>query len=274
MVTDAIDLSTVQIHNSHDVRGWPITATLSQLQFRPTGVHVEHSKRNGDGCWPNFRPAGWDGDLQYTLWIFLNLNGQWHGCGGIQFWQSCDQNGGAPEKFAQDWYYDVNRWGPMTGHQPVPGERVGFMVSAGDSRGEGMHPVSERSQVIAIGFPNSGDVWDLPVVVDPPVPEPPAPIPDPPTPIPVPSPPTPSLPPNSLATILTGILSAFQSINAKLDRCATHADVVALQAELEKQGQAIVVAISNLTPVIGHTDTSVAGNPLDALNTLAKLIKR
>ena len=70
-MSDGIDLSTVQIHNSHDVKSWPATATITKLEFRPTGVHVEHTRNHGPASWPNFRPPGWDGDLQYTLWIFL-----------------------------------------------------------------------------------------------------------------------------------------------------------------------------------------------------------
>ena len=119
-MSDGIDLSTVQIHNSHDVKSWPATATITKLEFRPTGVHVEHTRNHGAGSWPNFRPPGWDGDLQYTLWIFLNITGTWHGSGCIQFWQSCDQNGGPPEEFAKNWYYAADRWAPMTGYQPRP----------------------------------------------------------------------------------------------------------------------------------------------------------
>jgi hypothetical protein len=158
-MSDGIDLSTVQIHNSHDVRNWPATATISKLEFRPTGVHVEHTKNQGPGCWPNFRPAGWDGDLQYTLWIFLQISGGWHGSGCIQFWQSCDQNGGPPEEFAKNWYYAADRWAPMTGHQPALGELVGFMVTAGDARNSGAQSLQERSNLITMPFPASGVVY-------------------------------------------------------------------------------------------------------------------
>lgn len=171
-----IDLSTVTILNSHDVRTWPATAQLTKLEFRPSGVHVEHTKVTGPGSWPNFRPAGWDGDLQYTLWIFLNIGGRWYGSGCIQFWQSCDQNGGPPEQFAANWYYAADRWAPMTGHQPQPGEMVGFMVSAGDARNNGQQSVQERSNLVVMPFPRSGDLYiSTPTPVDPPVdpPQPP-----------------------------------------------------------------------------------------------------
>lgn len=171
----SIDLGGVVIHNSPDVRGWPQTATITRLQFRPTGVHVEHTKNQGDGAWPNFRPAGWDGDLQYTLWIFLWIAGAWHGSGCIQFWQSCDQNGGPPEEFAKNWYYAADRWAPMTGHQPALGELVGFMVTAGDARNDGAQSVQERSDVVCLPFPASNDAYVAPTPETPPPPPPPPP---------------------------------------------------------------------------------------------------
>lgn len=178
---DGLDISTAQIRNSHDVRTWPATATITKLEFRPTGVHVEHTKNLGPGAWPNFRPPKWDGDLQYTLWIFLNING-WQGSGCIEYWQSCDQNGGPPEQFARNWYYAADRWGPMTGHQPEPGEMVGFMVSAGDARNSGAQSVQERSNIVLMPFPSSGGVYFAPNAETDPVPQPapdPSPQPDP-----------------------------------------------------------------------------------------------
>lgn len=172
LIKDGIDLSTVQVHNSPNVKDWPATSTITKIDFRPSGVHVEHTKNQGSGAWPNFRPPGWDGDLQYTLWIFLNIGGQWHGSGCIQFWQSCDQNGGPPEQFARNWYYAADRWAPMTGYQPTQGEPVGFMVTAGDARNNGVQSVRERSNVVLMPFPVSGGSY---TDTNPPPPPPPPP---------------------------------------------------------------------------------------------------
>lgn len=211
---DAIDIGSVQIHNSHDVRGWPVSATITKLEFRPTGVHVEHTKNQGAGAWPNFRPPSWEGDLQYTLWIFLQISGQWHGSGCIEYWQSCDQNGGPPEEFAKNWYYAADRWAPMTGHQPAPGEFVGFMVSAGDARNNGAQSVQERSNIVVVPFPSSGWVYNKPA--DEPVPEP---IPEP---IPVPLPPVPS-DPNPLAVKLAELYDLY---NSQTDRLKAVEDAI------------------------------------------------
>lgn len=184
-MTDGLDLANAHIHNSPDVRGWPATATITRLDFRASGVHVEHTRNLGPSAWPNFRPPGWDGDLQYTLWIFLHIAGEWHGSGCIQYWQACDQNGGPPEEFAKNWYYAEDRWGVMTGHQPARGELVGFMVTAGDARNSGVQSVQERSYVAVMPFPESGNTYyqQMPITpIDPPTPDPlppPPPVPDP-----------------------------------------------------------------------------------------------
>lgn len=151
---DALNLYQVTILNSpSDVASWPATSTITRLDLTPAGAHVEHTKAC---CWPDFTPPGWSGPLQYTLWILLNINGRWYGSGCIEFWRGRDFGGGPPSQYAQNWYYDPARWAPMTGHQPAPGEQVGFMVTAGDARNNGAISVRERSQVVLVPFPGGG----------------------------------------------------------------------------------------------------------------------
>jgi hypothetical protein len=83
----------------------------------------------------------------------LNINGRWYASGCIEFWNGLDRNGGPPGLYAQNWYFDAARWGPMTGHQPAPGEQVGFLVTAGDARNNRGTAVKERSNVVVISFP-------------------------------------------------------------------------------------------------------------------------
>ena len=180
---DAIDFSAVTILNSPDVRDWPVTATITKLALNGAGVHVEFTKRDGPNSWPDV-PFGAPGDsLQYTLWIVLAIDGRWYASGCIEFWRGLDRNGGPPSKYAENWYYDANRWRPMTGHQPDVGEKVGFLVTAGDARNNGRSIVQERSNVVLVSFPS--DVgWTYTFEADPapapaPAPPPPAPIPDP-----------------------------------------------------------------------------------------------
>jgi len=159
VVVDAkpIDLSKAKVLNSpDDVATWAETAKITGFDMDMNGVRIDFTKRDGGGSWPDV-PFGQPGDsLEYTLWIVIEINGQWYTSGCIQYWRGLDRNGGPPSGYAANWYYDPNRWGPMTTHQPVVGERVGFFVTAGNARNVTDHSgsqVFERSNVITIPFP-------------------------------------------------------------------------------------------------------------------------
>jgi hypothetical protein len=158
---DVIDLTQATVHNSPaDIASWPATAKITELDLTPTGVHVEFTKKDGAGSWPDV-PAFGPGpghDLEYTLWIVIKINGQWHTSGCMQYWRNDPLNGGPPSQYAQNWYYDPIRWGPMTGYQPAVGEMVGFFVAAGNERNVTVPDptqilVEERSNVVLVPFP-------------------------------------------------------------------------------------------------------------------------
>ena len=149
---DAINLNTVIVHNSPNPTAWAVTTTLQRLDLMPSGAHPVFDKQ---GSWPEVVPPGWSGGLQYTLWIVLKINGQWHASGCIEFWRGLYENGGPVSQYAMNWYYDPIRWAPMSGHQPSPGEQVGFFVTAGDARNNGPNSVNERSNVVMVSFPSA-----------------------------------------------------------------------------------------------------------------------
>jgi hypothetical protein len=150
---DGINLNTATIHNSPgDVANWRVTTTLSRLDLLPSGAHVVFDKQSS---WPEVVPPGWSGGLQYTLWIVLKINGQWHASGCIEYWRGLYENGGPVSQYALNWYFDAIRWGPMTGHQPATGEQVGFLVTSGDARNNGPSSVKERSNVVLVSFPSA-----------------------------------------------------------------------------------------------------------------------
>jgi hypothetical protein len=68
---DAIDLhqATISGGSPGDVANWPVTARLTVLDFQASGVAVQFTKKDGPGRWPDVVPPGWDGALQYTLWM-------------------------------------------------------------------------------------------------------------------------------------------------------------------------------------------------------------
>jgi hypothetical protein len=159
---DALNLGLATIQNSpRDVASWPATAAITSLDLGNNGAHIEFTKKNGPGSWPDV-PFLTPGEyLQYTLWIVLNINGQLYASGCVQFWRGLDRNGGAPSQYGQNWYYDPARWGPMAGYQPANGEAVGFFVTAGDARNNGNAVVKERSNVVVVPFPSGGGVFSF-----------------------------------------------------------------------------------------------------------------
>ncbi len=152
---DAFNLGAAVVHSSPaGVASWPVTTTIKSLSFRTDGVAVEFSKKSGPGRWPDVRPPGWSGPLQYTLWIAMNIGGTWHTCSPIEYWYGLVANGGnvtINNQIAVNWTYYC---GPMK-RQPQPGEQVGFFVTAGDQRLKDIFIVHERSNVVVVPFPES-----------------------------------------------------------------------------------------------------------------------
>lgn len=108
-----------------------------------------------------------------TLWIFLKINGQWYATGAERL-RKYQVNGDKPEAdpnegglstlVGQGWLYDENRWREMTGHNPQPGEHVGFMVAAGSTRSDNLTPVKERTNVIEVVWPGPNGAMPFNVV--------------------------------------------------------------------------------------------------------------
>ncbi len=116
-------------------------------------MHLVFDKQTGTARWPDYN-AGSVGLVQYTLWMFENIGGQWYGSGGIRYGSADYQQGGAPSSFGVNWFYDPTRWGVMANRQPAVGELVGFMVSAGDARDSDGTNVQERSNLVVVPFPD------------------------------------------------------------------------------------------------------------------------
>jgi hypothetical protein len=180
VITDALDLATVQILASPDVHNWPVTAAITRLEFLPADVRVSFTKQDGPDRWPDAVTPGWDGPLQYTLWVVLQAGGQLRTCGCIQFWHGREGVGGPFSNGAKDWWFRVPE---MKDVQPKAGDQVGFFVTAGDARlRTAPTSVHERSNIVTVRIPaNDTGVFTFPVSA------PPVPVPDP-TPVAVPTP--------------------------------------------------------------------------------------
>ena len=158
-----LDLRGATILNSPlNLGNWPITTKITSLDMNQGGVAVEFSKASGPGRWPDVYPPGWDEPLQYTLGMCLNISSRWHCSAAIQFWHGLDRSGGPPSQYINNWFYALDRWGPMSTHRLSPGETIGFFVCAGDCRNDttgAKSPVKERSNVVLVPFGNAGGTF-------------------------------------------------------------------------------------------------------------------
>jgi hypothetical protein len=153
--TVPFDLNSATLLSSTDVKSWPETTTLD-VNMTATDVIFNFDKRDGASRWPDeFGDPEFAPDpIQYTMWLFLNINGQWNGAGVLV--RYFDQNNSGNNIF--DWicneYYDAGRWAPMTGHKIAHGEEIGFMVTSGDARSPILYEeLQERSNVFLVNAP-------------------------------------------------------------------------------------------------------------------------
>ncbi|MCC7416681.1 MAG: hypothetical protein IT176_06015 [Acidobacteria bacterium] len=149
---DAINLASAIAWNSpSSVASWPVTTKLTRIGIGANGVSVDFDAK---GSWPDVVPPGWDGGIAYTLWIGMNIGGQWHVAGAMEYWNGLAEQGGditRNNQIAVNWTYDC---GPMA-RQPSPGEMVAFFVTAGDQRKKDVAAFHARSQVVLVPFPSS-----------------------------------------------------------------------------------------------------------------------
>src|SRR5581483_2716234 len=156
--SDGLDLRSAVVTGGSpaDVANWPITTQITGMDFGGNGLRVDFSKKDGPGRWPDVVPPGWDGPIQYTVWMVENIGGRWYTSGGVEYWYGLDRQGGPPWEYGYNWYYSAPVWGPLANRQPGNGEQVGFFVTAGDQRVKDAHIVAERSNVVVLPFPGGG----------------------------------------------------------------------------------------------------------------------
>lgn len=170
-VGDMIPAASIIVDDVPQVMTWPATGTITRVELRQSGVHVEFSKRLGDGSWPDM-PFGIGGKdtLQFSMGLCLRKNGQWYAASPLQCWRTQDEDGGpimaqAVEgtnigQIPKNLFYD-NRWPNLRGYQPQPGETIGLYCAAGDIRGfaatgAGL-TVKERTNIVTFPLPAPGE---------------------------------------------------------------------------------------------------------------------
>jgi hypothetical protein len=153
-----LDQVTVLGSNAR-VLGFPAVARISRLGLVPGALHLEVDHANP---WPAVALApGEDAVQAATLWVFLQIDGNWFATGAERLRPGQIAGDDKPEDanvdnfIAVSWLFDVNRWGPMAGYVPKMGEHVGMMVAAGSTRSDDNTPVEERTQVMEFAWPGA-----------------------------------------------------------------------------------------------------------------------
>ncbi len=155
--TDDFNLSqaTISGDSPADVASWASTATITNITLTPS-VKVDFDKASGPDQWPDQRNLGVadispDDPIQYTIWMFRKISGEWIGAGFIRVWQGAQLD--LPlENAPCDWFYYVPEMLP--GKALSPGEELGFMVTAGVERRGTFTTVRERSNVKVVKVPS------------------------------------------------------------------------------------------------------------------------
>jgi hypothetical protein len=211
-----------------DINTFAQTTSVTQVDVTATGANLQFDKKDGPNRWPDNVTPGWQGSLQYSIGLCMNLDG-WVCSAPIESWYGrkdatgpiTDQSTTCAAGHGQvqcNWFYD-NRWAPLNGHQPAPGEQVGMFVVAGDARNN-FNPVKERSNIVLFNLPGPGQsqTFNFSPVAPQPTPTPvPTPAPQPvPTPAPAPAPqPTPAPAPLPSGDLIAQLMS----INAQILAC-------------------------------------------------------
>lgn len=172
---DAMDLRSAAVHSSPaSVADWRPTVAIEKLTFDPrAGLSFQAAVPDS---W-NFHVPGWgdpkltdeqkagcsvpgvdNGCVQYTVWAVANVGGTWHAAGYIQMWKGRPSTGAPLPSDWVNWGGDARGiFGPeLLGYRPAPGDRMGFLLTAGNGRLVGDNPLHERSNVVVVPLP-AGD---------------------------------------------------------------------------------------------------------------------
>jgi hypothetical protein len=150
-----IPIDSIRIINGpDDVLRFPATAEITELGFRPGGLRIVHTRQ---GLWPPVDidgKASPDDDQEATLWVILQVNGEWVAAGmeRLRPRQTDKPEPNDPTNFISEWVSGRN-FGPFNGHTPKTGDPIGFMVVAGSTRLGALFNVRERSKVIEMTYP-------------------------------------------------------------------------------------------------------------------------
>lgn len=157
-MTDAFDLQTAIFH-SKNVAAWPIATELQGVEFKDADPQGGVRPILSAMPWAGIIPTGWDGPITFAIWLGRQIGGVWHLACALEFYEGKFWTGAPLHKQYNDWLSVGKGFGELEGlPNPVPGERLAFMVTAGSQRLKdtssqpGPKSVQQRSNVIVVPF--------------------------------------------------------------------------------------------------------------------------
>lgn len=149
------------VYNSPtDILSWSETVKIKSLAMsRSAGFTFTFDRALPENWKWRSNPDNPDENYQYTVWPAVFIDGVWYTSGIVQMWQNRANTGEFETaswntEWRKNWCYDT-RWGRMFDYSPHPGNRMAFLVSAGNARGvAGISSVKERSDIVVIELPN------------------------------------------------------------------------------------------------------------------------
>jgi hypothetical protein len=99
---------------------------------------------------------------QATFWVLAQIGGQWVAAGMERLRPNQqDKPEGSERSGFIAGFVEGRNFGPFNGHTFQQGERIGVMVVQGDTRLNNNAPLRERSLVVEMAFPPSGEIlWE------------------------------------------------------------------------------------------------------------------
>lgn len=156
-----IQLSDVTVVGANpSVLSWPVKARLDSIGIVPNKMQI---RTTGTGHWQAVPIDDTGMPAQSgTLWVFEQIGGKWYASGAERLRPSqlngdkpvADPSaGGLSTLLGNGWLFD-GRWGAMGGHNPKPGDTVGFMIASGSTRLDMNSREQERTDVIECRWPD------------------------------------------------------------------------------------------------------------------------
>jgi hypothetical protein len=156
-----VDLHASGLVPDAGIAAWARTTNITELRLQPGRLSIAFSKKDGPNRWPDVfgrKDDGtpWDGPIQYTVWLGAQVNGRWEFAACLNWWfGEPDENSGPvtdPTHYSRNLWYLNPR---LKDHTPAVGETLGLFVAAGLLRGQVVHTVAERSQVVTFRMPDA-----------------------------------------------------------------------------------------------------------------------